>query len=251
MTVLVGVLCTDGVVVGSDSSATFGAGPNLSTIEQPIQKTFIIGNDVIFATTGAGGLGQRLEYVLQVLRHQVQNWHDQHHWGVAVQISNRMLKNMQDTFVKPGQVGALVAFACQNAFRLCEFAVTDFQPEMKTTGNWFVSMGSGQLITDPFFGLLRRTLFRNAQPTLAEGVLAAYWALHNAIDLNTGGINGPVQLAVLRRSPAGSSFDARLLSDDELDEHRSAVQAVEEHLAAYRQQLTQPPTTPPPAPPAA
>jgi hypothetical protein len=52
MTVLVGVLCTDGVIVGSDSSATFGAAPNLSTIEQPIQKTFIVGNDVIFATTG-------------------------------------------------------------------------------------------------------------------------------------------------------------------------------------------------------
>jgi 20S proteasome alpha/beta subunit len=251
MTVLVGVLCTDGVIVGSDSSATFGAAPSLSTIEQPIQKTFIVGDDVIFATTGAGGLGQRLEYILQVLQQQSQNWHDQHHLQLALQISNSMLANMQRTFLQPGQMGALVAFACQNAFHLCEFAVADFQPEMKTTTNWFVSMGSGQMITDPFFGLLRRTLFRHAQPTLAEGVLAACWALHNAIDLNTGGINGPVQLAVLRRSPDGSSFEARLLSKDELDEHRSAVQAVEAYLASYRQQLAQSPTTPPsiPAPP--
>jgi hypothetical protein len=30
----VGLLCQDGVVVGSDSSATFGAGPGLSTIER-------------------------------------------------------------------------------------------------------------------------------------------------------------------------------------------------------------------------
>jgi 20S proteasome alpha/beta subunit len=74
MTVLVGVLCADGVVVGSDSSATFSAARNLNTIEQPVRKTFLVGSDVIFATTGAGGLGQRLEYILQGLRQQVRDW---------------------------------------------------------------------------------------------------------------------------------------------------------------------------------
>ena len=49
MTILVGVLCQDGVVVGSDSSATFASG-NLRTIEQPVRKTFLVGNDVIFAS---------------------------------------------------------------------------------------------------------------------------------------------------------------------------------------------------------
>ena len=67
MTVLVGVLCQEGVILGSDSSATFAAG-NLNTIEQSVQKTFVIGNDVILATTGAGGLGQRLQHILQTLR---------------------------------------------------------------------------------------------------------------------------------------------------------------------------------------
>src|SRR5258708_6022823 len=53
MTVLVGVLCQDGVVVGSDGSGTFSTSGNLPTIEQPVQKTFIVGDDVIFAATGA------------------------------------------------------------------------------------------------------------------------------------------------------------------------------------------------------
>jgi hypothetical protein len=35
MTVLVGVLCQDGVVVGSDSSATIATASQLSTIELP------------------------------------------------------------------------------------------------------------------------------------------------------------------------------------------------------------------------
>ena len=66
MTVLVGVLCQDGVVVGSDGSATFAAAPHLKTIEQPVRKTFLVGSDVIFAVTGAGGLGQRLHAAFQV-----------------------------------------------------------------------------------------------------------------------------------------------------------------------------------------
>lgn len=246
MTVLVGVLCQDGVVVGSDGSATFAAAPQLSTIEQPVRKTFLVGNDVIFATTGAGGLGQRLEYILLQMRQQTRDWLTLHHLEIALRISQGMIRNMQTTFLPPGQLGALVAFACRDGFHLCEFALADFQPELKTADTWFVSMGSGQLITDPFFGLLRRTLFRHAQPTLAEGVQAAYWALHNAIDLNTGGINEPIQLAVLRRAPDGGSFEARLRSGDELNEHRSAVQAVEEYLADYRRQMTLSLAVPPP-----
>jgi 20S proteasome alpha/beta subunit len=252
MTVLVGVLCRDGVVVGSDSSATFGSGPGQSTIEQPARKTFLVGTDLIFETTGAGGLGQRLEHILQRLRQeQGDNWHGSRPMDIALTVSHHMLQNMQLPFLNPGQLGALVAFACQDGFHLYEFAVADFQPEMKTADTWFVTMGSGQMIADPFFGLLRRTLFRQTQPNLAEGILAAYWALYNAIDLNTGGINGPVQLAVLRRPSSEAPFEARLLGKDELEEHHSAVMDIEKHLADYRALMTQPPPKPPPVPPPA
>jgi hypothetical protein len=70
-------------------------------------------------------------------------------------------------------------------------------------------MGSGQMITDPLFGLLRRTVSRAARPTLAEGILAAYRALHNIIQLNAAGISAPLQLAVLRRPAPDASFEAR------------------------------------------
>jgi 20S proteasome alpha/beta subunit len=238
MIVLVGVLCQEGVVVGSDSTATFSMTPGLATIEHPVRKTFIVGNDLIFAATGAGGLGQRLEWILQSSRQEIADWQQQHHLHIAQHVSRRMIQNMQGTFLNPGQIGALVAFACQNTVHLCEFALADFQPEMKTEDAWFVSMGSGQLITDPFFGLLRRTLFRLTRPTLREGVLTAYWALHNAIQLNTGGINGPVQLATLRRTTPGGPFEARLLSEDEVGEHDDTIQSLEDYLAASRQQLT-------------
>lgn len=72
MTVIIGILCEDGVVVGSDSSATYGPNPAIKTIEGEALKIEILGADVITAITGQGGLAQRfneeLDRLLGVLR---------------------------------------------------------------------------------------------------------------------------------------------------------------------------------------
>ena len=49
MTAVVGVLCKDGVVVGSDSSATFGPHPQFHTIEQRCKKISVIEDRIIVA----------------------------------------------------------------------------------------------------------------------------------------------------------------------------------------------------------
>ena len=64
MTILIGVLCKDGVVVGTDSSATFVAG-GFGTIEQPTKKIDIIDEKIIVAGTGQVGLGQRFSYQIK------------------------------------------------------------------------------------------------------------------------------------------------------------------------------------------
>jgi 20S proteasome alpha/beta subunit len=54
MTVLIGVLCRDGVVIGADSSVTVGI------TEQPFdQKIQVVEDCLVIATTGELGLGQR------------------------------------------------------------------------------------------------------------------------------------------------------------------------------------------------
>lgn len=58
MTILVGIKCKDGIIIGSDSSATFSAG-QISTIEQTTKKIEILHNKIIVAGTGQIGLGQR------------------------------------------------------------------------------------------------------------------------------------------------------------------------------------------------
>ena len=251
MTVIVGVLCEDGVVVGSDSSATFSAS-SLPTIEQRVPKTFVVGNDLIFAGTGQGGLSQRFGNILSRLR-QDANFFASDRFNIATAICRTALQDFNSTFAQPGQLGALVAFACQNHFHLCEFSGADFQPEHKDGNTWFVTMGSGQLIADPFLAMVKQAFFSDQQPRLREGIFAVTWALDHTIRFNTGGINGPSQIAVLSRNNGGTLV-ARLLDSNEIGEHLESVKGIQAHVAAYREILNGnvlEPAPQSPAPPAA
>ena len=49
------------------------------------------------------------------------------------------LSDFTATKVKENQYGALVAFPAEKKIHLCEFQVSDFQPELKTEHLWYVS----------------------------------------------------------------------------------------------------------------
>lgn len=68
MTVIVGILCSDGVVIGSDSALAVGR-VGRYTIERQegnVLKIEIIGDDIITAFTGAAGLAQRFNDLLEI-----------------------------------------------------------------------------------------------------------------------------------------------------------------------------------------
>ena len=230
MTILVGVLCKDGVVIGADSSATFATG-NIRTIEQPIQKIDIVAEQVIVAGTGQIGLGQRFV-------HQVSTaWTKNEFKGEPIEACRTMcargINDFAETKAPMGQFGALVAFPLKNKLNLCEFATTDFQPELKSERLWYVSMGSGQLIVDPFLGFMRKVFWTDGPPTHQDGIFAVTWALQHAIDLNPGGVNGPIRVAVLTKDSKTNNHKARLLDEAEISEHLSNVEAAHLHLRGY------------------
>lgn len=230
MTVLIGLLCQDGIVIGSDSSATFGAG-NIRTIEQPVKKIHIIENCVIVAGTGQVGIGQRFTAVVQELWNQNAFAKEKSHIEIGKRLSAAGINDFSSTKAERGCYGALVGFPYRNKPYLCELAIADFQPEFKDANMWYVSMGSGQPITDPFLGLMRRVFWKNSIPRLNDGVFAVSWALEHAIDVNPGGIKGPQQIAVL--APTSGKLSARLMDDSEIAEHIDSVRGAEEHLAKY------------------
>lgn len=251
MTALVGLLCSDGIVIGSDSAASFAHG-QLYTIKQPTKKVWVIENCALVAGTGQVGMGQRFNDVVGKI---VTNnkCKAKKPLDVSREIVTAATNDFIATKANNGEFGALVGFTASDGLNLFEFATRDLQPERKTHQNWFVSMGSGQPTLDPFLGLVRKAFFSECRPNLAEGIFTAVWALQNVIDLCTGQIDGPVQIGTLAPNVGGSGFSARILDDAEVSEHLEYAKGAEQHLGRYKDTLSQPkviPVPPSSSPPA-
>jgi hypothetical protein len=95
--------------------------------------------------------------------------------------------------------GALIAAVHNDQAFLTEYATTDFQPEIKQGNLFYVSMGSGQLLADPFLAFVSRVMWKNVVPTVDEARFGVYWVLDHTIKLAPGKVGPPIRLAALRR----------------------------------------------------
>lgn len=146
---------------------------------------------------------------------------------VATEMAKIGIQNFASTNVDKGQYGALVAFHNSHGPVLAEFAITDFQPELKTEKLWYCSMGSGQAIVDPFLGLMRKVFWQDGPPSLQDGGFAVTWALTHAIEVNPGGVNDPIKIAILKDGKAKN------LSEEEIQSHQANVDGAEQHLRIW------------------
>lgn len=234
MTILIGILCKDGVVIGSDSAATSVASDGYPTVEQQTKKIEIL-NNVIATSTGSAGLGQRFYQV--VTDYWVQNNIENESIStISVDLSRNTINNFKSSYIECNGFGALLAYFHQGKFQLCEFDQNSFQPEYKFEHSWFVAMGSGQFLADPFLGFLRRIFWEKSMPDLQEGIFAAQFTLQHTIALNPGGINGPTQIAILKNDNNGQIIPS-FLSDDELREHQDNIDSLEAHIRNYKSKM--------------
>lgn len=235
MTVLVGMLCRDGVVIGADTSATSVQG-QLRTVEQPTHKIQIIAGRTIVAYSGSVGLAQRFTAIVQKASDVDRLFSNK---NSPIEIGKTLckmgLQDFRETSAPPN-LGVLIAFQAKDGLNLCELEMGTLQPELKSAnGLSYVSMGSGQIICDPFLGLQRRIFWKDGEPpSLSDGVFAVVWTLQHAVDVNPGGIKGPIEVAVLERIK-GSAV-ARQLDSDYLSEHLNNVGELEKYISQYPSQ---------------
>lgn len=243
MTALVAIRCKDGVVIGADSSATLGDGAHTRTIEQRTEKKIsIVGNTNKIIVAGTGYVGHHQRFVHQVsLENAKKGFENKHETEVATLLSQVGIRDFSQTMLpdhlRSIQYSALVAYKANNKTCLCElFGALGFQPEIKPLDDlWFTSMGSGQPITDSVLSLFRSVFWENEAPDVNGGIFTAYWALQHACDVNPGGVNFPIKIAVYGKR--NNSLDAWLLSDDEVRETADLVVAAKEHFAGFRDEL--------------
>ena len=253
MTVLVGIRCKDGVVIGSDSAATFGSNGQMTIGQQAVQKVQVIADHIVHAGTGAVGIAQLIvdslargwqEGAFKNLRTSAQLAH-----VIGQRISQIVGPYFQTAQMQrhiTGEASAtlcksLVAMRVANRYELFQF---DFNgaPEIASGQLPFVALGSGQAIADPFLALLKRLLWPDSEPTVAEGRLAVVWTIDHVRRTNPGGVGGPIQLATLSNQPD----EVKFVDDAEVDEHLQAIESALQTMVSQIKGVTPNPIAPVP-----
>jgi hypothetical protein len=255
VTILVGVRCTDGVVIGADSMATSSAGPQRLIQLLTDDKISIIDNKIIIACSGPVGLSQRFYSVVKAAWNPPKKWFQKSCDECIREVTRAALQDFEHTGVPrhPAhqgglQFGSLMAAPLDGAAQLIEFSTTDFQPEIKKDQLHFVSMGSGQVLADPFLAFISRVLWSGKIPDVQMGAFGVYWVLSHTIKYAPGGVGLPIKIAVLKKERG--DWVARSVEGAELQEPEQHVDEIEKLIAGYPKAIVEGATaTPPPKPP--
>ena len=237
MTVLVGVKCTDAVIIGSDSALSSAIGDSL-TVEHPGKKIFIIDERIIIAGSGAVGLTQRFTNSVSTLW-DAKKLVSKNPIDFSTEISRTVVRDFISTDAPLKDFGGtLVAFPNDHKTELCEFD-PKVQPQLRDHNSWHVSLGYGQLVADTLLGLARKAFWGNGPPRKEDGIFVAIWVLSLTIEMCPVGVSGPIQMAVLEKNTEtkGKGLVARNLSDDEISCHESQVTSLIEYLGQYKNNL--------------
>lgn len=243
MTLIVGIKCTDGVVLGADGAATYGS-LGQPTIRQPVEHKLQIRKDcIVVGVSGPVGLGQRFAFEVEQLYEQkrlsgvaperamtIIAEAMRPHILAEIEVAKKVRELVGPAAIQSALTATLVAVPAMKQPCLFQF---DQQgaPEMATADLPFVSIGIGQTIADPFLALLRRLLWPNRLPTLAEATFSVVWTLYHGIQTNAGGVAEPIQVAQLQL--ASGACRARELQGEELQEHRQFVASTETALTDF------------------
>jgi 20S proteasome alpha/beta subunit len=209
VTLIVGVLCRDGVVMASDSAATYAASGMHTIGQQSMTKVRALGNSVLYASTGAVGMSQIIADGIESQWAAMRKSNPSPE-QVMVTISKDIYERCKHLFHSasmlaqagvrhaPAEVScrSLVAVPVLNKPCLFQFGETG-APEQVTEQLCCVALGSGQPIADPFMAFMKKILWPDCPPTLAEARLVAAWTVQHVVQTNPGGVAGDAQIATL------------------------------------------------------
>lgn len=233
MTLIVGVACRDGVVIGADSIATAG-----TAVEQQVSnKITIEEDDVIIACSGSAGLSQLIKEELSG------SWHEFKQLRCMTDVRNAvsgamysqiepMAKRAKSAGKAFGGCNTMVALPVNHTPALFHF--NPLADSLEITSEFpFVSIGSGNRQADPFLAFIKRILWNDRAPSSTRvAIFGVLWTLQHVSTVSAGlGVGEPHRIAVLEKR--GTAWIANLLGEGELSEHRQAIIEAEDALRAF------------------
>lgn len=233
MTLIVGVICRDGVVIGADSVATAG-----TAIEHHVSdKITIEEDDVIVACSGSAGLSQLIKEELSGRWHEFKQ--NQSVTVVRAAVSEVMYSQIEPSAKRAKTAGSVFG-GCETLVALplgYSPSLIHFSPladSFEITSEFpFVSIGSGRSQADPFLAFIKRILWRDRAPiSTRAAIFGVLWTLQHVSTVSAGlGVGEPHWIAVLEKH--GGSWQAEKLSEGELSEHRQAIIEAEDALRRF------------------
>jgi 20S proteasome alpha/beta subunit len=231
MTILIGMLCSDGIVIGSDSAYTAS-----NAIEKSGNKIDIIDNKIIVGIAGNVLLGQRFANIVKSNSNFIQNATTKN-GDICnnVAVSEEVACFLHREFAKTNSISQyanskfFIAALTNN--QLSFYTFTDgtsgvISTDVKIGGperdGWYECTGSGHYIANSCIALTKQLFGIDNIPTVETATLLCYWAIKHSIEINPGGINEPINIAALYKN----NNNAVLLSDIELDDLEKRINEI-------------------------
>jgi len=252
MTVVIAFHCSDGVVIAADSMITPSMG-GLSVGHHHGQKISILPGPQIFALAGDTGQNARIRIVAETNHEVIAN--SAHPIDFPLQLTQTMIQQFTVTGINNAiNANPVLGYVHGDQHQCCVFEGA-LQPRLLDEDHYYSAHGSGKLSADPFLRFLTDVFCPAGRPTVREAIFLAAWTVQHVIDVNPGGVAGPVRIATLERDGAGV-LTARSLPTEEIDEHLQAIESAATALRKWRDEIQsghaaddapEPPTPPPSA----
>jgi 20S proteasome alpha/beta subunit len=239
MTLIIGLCCSDGIVLGADDAAIFG-NDRTSTIRAAFKKIRIVDGVSALSVAGTSGLLQQYEdavmgthkndaflnsrpvEAMNMLRDEFMA-RTNAQFRVAQMLERELGQRAWDS----SSAEIVVATRTGGKYRLYHYDKR-MSPEEITNELPFVAIGSGQQTADPFIAHLRRIYYAKQCPDIALGVMTVVWTLKHAAETGATNVGSGRQIVTL--SSDGDVAIISELPDEQLQEHYEFIDRAEETM---------------------
>lgn len=235
MTAALGVICQDGIVMGSDGASSVVQAGGRIRYERAKQKIWIHEVDtsccVMGVTAGKATSGQFVKYAIKryiEIKKECLPKIDE--YDLMFETRRWILDELQRGSMNlASPFKALLAFAVNDESPqfMLQLAGSELAPMLIDRDLNYHSIGSGSTIINPFFEFLKEIFWNDQLPTVAEAQIGVVWALQHTIATSSAGVSAPMSIGTMQ------GVNASLITPKEM------AQEIEEFIVDMKQNLQQ------------
>jgi hypothetical protein len=237
MTIIVGTLCQDGVIIAADGLASNNLSNNTPFVGienlkvEEIKNTIIAcaGHDYLMTLfinymqtefSRPSHCSNSDEVACLLIKGFQGYWHRLYIAPLLhnskIQIINKSpvledpIKNQQvcSEFQKINEgFEAMFAFEFNNQHFLYTVYGLNQPTMLRENGMWYTILGSGYFTGLPSIHLIKKVLNIQEKPSIEKGIQLTYWTIKHAIEVTSGGIGGKITLIKLGKTSTGYKIE--------------------------------------------